>query len=150
MKLDEGWTLVIALGEALVIAVIVYFVAKALLKSLGDVTKPSAPLVTAMAILGIIGVIAVLGGLFTEHESAYTIGAAVAGGLTGYVAAQAQRDRDTANIESFAPEPFNEASDVQGSLEYPLPNPTPEDLAYETDVDMTEDTSGFPKDDDDG
>lgn len=90
----DAIALVVTMTEALAVAVIVYFVARLLLLTLGRANEyPSSSLITAMKILGVLGAIALLGGLFTSHESAYTVAAAVAGGLTGYLTAQGQLDR---------------------------------------------------------
>ena len=134
-KYPVGYSVILSL--ILVIATVsLFFIARLLLKSLDTAGSREPPLLTAMATLGILGALALLGGLFTSNETAYTIAATVVGGFTGFITAQHVVDQADEEKKMVQPEP--EVTEFDPAL--------PSTIEVEEPEIDEEDNSGYPAD----
>lgn len=141
-----GFSLVVFALLTLVGIALIYIFARLLIGSLQNSAKADQPLTTLMLILGTVSIVALIGALFTNNESAFTIAATGVGAFAGALSAGAQKAiagefEDKTPAPAIYPVPLGPAE--------PEPEPTLIDKPYEPESSLSEYESEGVVDDDD-
>lgn len=122
-----AFTLVIISAITLAGIALVYVFARLLIGSLQKSARYDQPLTTLMLILGTISIVALIGALFTNNESAFTIAATGVGAFAGALSAGAQKviaDHYTEPAPApLYPEPIGPALPVENEAPIDLIEP---------------------------
>lgn len=141
-----GFSLVLFAALTIVGIALIYIFARLLIGSLQNSAKADQPLTTLMLILGTVSIVALIGALFTNNESAFTIAATGVGAFAGALSAGAQK-AITGEFEDKTPAPVIYPVPL-GPAE-PEPEPKPESITYESESSLSEYESEGVVDDDD-
>lgn len=86
--ISEAEFLILAIVLVAFAGVVMYFFARMLLVNVQSASQLEQPVTTLMSILGIISIVALIGALFTQSESAFTIAATGVGAFAGALTAR--------------------------------------------------------------